>query len=51
MDVIVGMVSSGISISETHKFINMQVCNQYWKGKSHFEKLKNGFLHMLQGSK
>ena len=46
MDVIVGMVSSGISISEMHKFIKMHFCSQYWKGKSHFEELKN--LHGME---
>ena len=46
MDMIVGMVSSGISISETHKFTQIQFCNQYWKGKSHFEELKN--LHGME---
>ena len=57
MDVIVGMVSSGISISETHKCIKMQACNQYWKGKSHFKELKTSmecknvrhFHHMWNG--
>ena len=42
----IGMVSSRISISETHKFIKMQACKQYWKGKSHFEELKN--FHGMQ---
>lgn len=58
MDVIVGMVSSGISISETHKIIKMQFCNQYtgkeshilmslktsmeWKNVRHFHRMWNG---------
>ena len=40
MDVIVGMVSSGISISEAHTFITMQFRNQFWKRKAQFEELK-----------
>ena len=38
---IVGMVTSGISLSETHTFITMQFRNQFWKRKSHFEELQN----------
>ena len=40
MDMIVGMVSSGISITEAYTFITMQFHNQFWKRKAQFEELK-----------